>query len=123
MGNLKSYIEDKFQCTINNYSEEELKDFLSFMKVDCLDKKGLIHFLEDNNETSFEESIKDIADDYFYTQINEDCYINEYDLEYFQEKYETGKRYFNYTMDRFIREYQDAMNNNYQDPDYDLFPF
>ena len=42
----------------------------------------------------------------------------------FKENYETGVKYFNYSMSKFIKEYNEVMvNDNCQECDYDIFPF
>ena len=126
--NLKRYVEENLNCKINdNITEDNLKEFLSFMKVQCYDKNGLIKVIwRISNPYDLIDYIDfdKVVEDYYYLKVNDDCYIDEEDWNYFKEsKYEFGVQYLDYTMDKFIEEYNDAMNDeNFQD-DFNLFAF
>ena len=123
---LKEFIEGRFDCQIDDVTNENLKEFLSFMKVECCTKLELIKVLWGEIPKDLIKYIDfdKIVDDYCYIKVNDECYINEIDLGYFKEKYETGVKYFNYTMSKFIKEYNDVMNDDTcQECDYDIFPF
>lgn len=127
--NLKEFIENELDCKINeNTTEDNLKEFLNFMKVECCTNHQLIKYIYDGVDVPLEllnyiDSDR-LCEDYCYIKVNDDCYVNEYDLEYFKEsKYDFAVEHLNYNIDKFIKEYNDAMNDeNFQD-DFDLFPF
>jgi hypothetical protein len=126
--NLIEFIENKFDCKIDKeISDENVKEFLLFMKVECVTKYEMVEIIWGKNIPKDLVEYVDfdkVVNDYCYVKVNDDCYINENDLEYFKEKYETGVKYFDYTMSKFIKEYNDVMNDdNCQECDYDIFPF
>ena len=126
--NVKEFIEVQFDCQIDkDITDENVKEFLSFMKVEYVTKFDMMKAIWGENIPKDLVEYVDfdkLVDDYCYVKVNDDCYINENDLEYFKEKYETGVKYFDYTMSKFIKEYNDFMNDdNCEECDYDIFQF
>ena len=126
--NVKEFIEVQFDCQIDkDITDENVKEFLSFMKVEYVTKFEMMKVIWGENIPQDLVRYVDfdkVVEDYCYVKVNEDYYINENDLEYFKEKYETGVKYFDYSMSKFIKEYNDVMDDdNCQECDYDIFPF
>lgn len=94
--NLREFMEEKFECNLEKLNDDELRDFLYYYDLATYDKEmikqELCEELEIGEFLMDFINVKELAEYENYTYVNDDCYVCNVGLHYFEICYnEYGK--------------------------------